>query len=707
MSTAEWYRALTEPRTIAIIGASNDGLKASGRVLRYLVKYGFEGGIFPVNPTRDTVQGLPAFATVESIGCPVDLAVISTPAERVLAALQSCVDLEVPAVIILTSGFAELDEDGARLQAELRDMVKGSRTRVLGPNCVGLVNARVNLAATINTGMEQDRFALRHAGMALVTQSGAVGSFLLNTLQSKRVGLGVMVSTGNAMDITFPEMLNALIDDPHVTGIGGYIEGIDDGPGLIEALQRARAAGKPLGFLKVGRTEEGIDAIASHTGALAGSDATYTEVFRQFGVARLDSFEGLADWIQMIESGRVAAGPRLGVATTSGGMGVMVADYAPEVGLQLAAYDGPWRDRLVEILPDYVAAHNPMDLTGSAGTPEMLRSSLALMESHPGTDIALVVLGNLEESEDEIVRVLREAHDEMTKPLAVVWMGGSGRPVLELSGAGIPAYTDARRALHAMTGTVLRSAGPDVALPGEERVDDGRQKAALEILGQARRDGVTALDEHATKEILRLYGLPVVEERVATGPAEAAAIAAEIGFPVVVKLLAQDLAHKSDVGGVLLNLTSADDVRSGTESMLRTVPAEVAARSSLLVQRMASPGVELLLGLKRDEVFGHIVVVGMGGTFTEVLEDVTMRVPPLSEPQVREMIANLRLSALLGPVRGSKARDVDAVVDAVSGLAALARELGDDVAELDINPLIVAAEGEGACVVDAVIILST
>lgn len=698
------YRAFMEPRNVAVLGASDDGAKTSGRTIRYFGKYGYAGEVFPINPRRSTVQGHVAYPDLSAVGRPVDLAVIVTPAERSVAALESCVAAEVPAVIMIPSGFAELNAEGAARQRDLQAVLRGSATRVLGPNCVGLVSVRSRMAATINTGMDQDRFDLRDGGIAFLTQSGAMGAFVFNMSQTRRVGLGALVSTGNEMDIDFPEMLDALIDDPAITGVAGYIEGIRDGAAFARSLRRAQEAGKPLGFLKVGRSPVGVDAIASHTGALAGSDAVYSGVFEQYGVTRIDGVEALADWAQMVDLARRPAGVRLSIATTSGGGGVLVADHCTELGIELATWEGEWQQRLAGALPEYLSARNPIDMAGTGGNASALGRVLTLMGEHPGTDVALVLIGNLDKEEDALIEVLHRAHQEMDKPLIVVWVGGSGRPVLELTSRGIPAYTDPGRALHALAGLTAAQHAAARTLPHGSVVDEGRREQAQQLLSEARAAGLRVLDEHRAKRLLALYGLPVVAEAVAADADEAAERAAELGFPVAVKLLAADVAHKSDLGGVLLGLSSPEEVQVAAKDMLARLPRDIAEGARLLVQPMVAPGLELLLGVKHDEAFGPVLVFGIGGTWTEVLEDVQLRLPPLTADDVTDALGRLRASRLLGSFRGAADRDVDAVATAVLAVAQLAHELSDDVAELDVNPLIVGARGEGVRVVDAVVV---
>lgn len=703
----ETMRTFLEPKSVAIAGASDDGMKTSGRTLRYLGKYGYEGRVFPVNPRRDTVQGLKAYPSLEAIDRPVDLLVVATAASLSPEYIRSAVELGIPSVIMFPSGFAELNEEGARLQNEIAEMVAGSRTRVLGPNCVGIVSVRSKLIATINTGMDQDRFDLRDGGTAFLTQSGAMGAFILNMSQTRRVGLGSLISTGNEMDISFPEMLHALIDDPKVKGVLGYIEGIRQGDEFVAALDKARVAGKPLGFLKVGRSSRGRDAIASHTGALAGADAVYSGLFEQFGVTRITGIDALADWAQMVESTSPPQGNRLSVATTSGGGGVLVADHCEEMGLELAQWEGEWQDRLREVLPAYASPRNPIDMTGAGGSQELFRATLELMAEHPGTDIIFPLIGNLEQDEEPLLEVIRDVHAATSKPLIVVWVGGSGEPVRQLTAEGIAAYGDPGRALEALRALRASAAArrPSIRVQPQPRND--RVAQAKDLIARVRERGASLMNEAEAKQLLALYELPVVWEAEAEGPEQAAALADDAGGPVVLKLLHDRVSHKSELGGVVLNLRGADEVRQAAKDMLAGLPDDLVDGARLLIQEMVPEGVELLLGITRDTAFGPVLAIGSGGTLTELLSDVSLRVPPVGRDDVAEALDRLRARELLNGFRGVAPRDADAVVDTMVALSRLAMELEGDIDELDVNPLIVGAKGEGARVVDAVIALRT
>lgn len=701
MLSAEAYRGFMAPESIAVVGASTDPGKASGRTLRYLRHYGFHGRAYAVNPARDEVQGFVSFPSVKDLPEKVDLAMIVTSGQRVLPSLRECVEREIPSVIIVSAGFAETDDEGRAMQDELEACVAGSKTRVLGPNCVGIVSTRVNLAATINTGLDQNRFQFRNSGVALVSQSGAMGAFIFSQCQGKGVGLGSMLSTGNEMDVSLTDMLNASIDDPAVTSIVGYIEGIRDGASFTRALERAQAAGKPIAMMKAGRSDTGQRAIASHTGTLAGSDKVYDAVFEHYGVHRLDTIRELGDYVELAAVEHVTRGPRLSIATTSGGAGILAADYCERFGLTLAEWEPAWQDRLAEALPHYSALGNPIDMTGAGGRPEILEPVLDALVAHPDTDVALLMLGNLENNEDALVELITEKARSSPIPLVVVWVGGSGMPETVLSARGVPCY---REPLDAIRAIAARRPAPPPASVSTRDEDPQRQARALAFLAEQRESG-DVLDETAGKRLLGLYGIATVEERVAATPEEAAAAAEEIGWPVVLKAVHPQLPHKSEHGGVVVALDSPAAVAEAARAMSARIRSELDLRISFAVQRMVPEGCEVLVGVKRDPDFGLLLVLGSGGVLTELLDDVVVRMPVTGRTEIRAALDGLRVGALLAGYRGDSPADVEALIDGILGVTQLIDEIGGEIEGIDINPVIVGAPGEGAVAVDTLVFL--
>lgn len=705
---ASAYSALVAPASVAILGASNNPAGPTGRIQRYLLdRYGYPGKVYPVNPNRDTVQGIKGFSCLEDIGAPVDLAVVQSPAASVPGYIAECIRHEVKTALVLSSGFREVGPEGEALDRQILDLLKDGSTRVVGPNCVGVVSVRSNLAASIQTGLDQDRFELTDGSVGFLTQSGAMGAFTLNKSQGRGIGLSTMVSTGNELDVSYTEMLSAMIEDPLINGIVGYIEGVSDGEALIETLARARELGKPVGLMKVGKSAQGSAAVASHTGALAGVDEVYTAVFDSLGVQTLTSINELTDFTQMVNAGRPVGGPRVTMLTTSGGAGALSADYCEDLGLELAEWTGEWREKMAALLPTFAGLSNPIDMTGVGGRPEVLSPVLDLAHEHPGTDMVLLLLGNLEKNEQTLIELIRERVAMMDKPFALAWMGGTGLPLRVLPQSGIPSFDDPLPALKMLSWALTTGGGGTPSpLDGRRTRASSAPEAAREIISAARAAGRLQLDEHDAKRLIAAYGIPVTADITVDDPQAAVVAAREIGYPVVLKVLSHDIAHKTEIGGVELNLADDDEVLSAASRIL-TKAEQIAPETTvrLSVQPMVSAGLELLLGVKNDEIFGPVVMAGRGGIEAEVFDDKVLMIPPVTHALARENLSCLRLNALLDGYRNSEPLDVAGLASVIERLSNLALDLRDEVAELDINPFVVHAAESSSFALDAMVML--
>lgn len=685
-------RRLLEPRSIAVIGASRDPVKISGRVLAYLGQHGFPGEIYPVNPGHDRVQGRPAYRRVADLPGPVDLAIVVLPAPAVAGAVRECVAASVPFVAVFSSGYAETGPAGAARQRVLAEAARG--TRLLGPNCLGLVNLPARVAATFTSALDQG--PLRPGPIAFVSQSGAFGSMIFGAGQRERLGFAYLVNTGNELDLEVAEVIDAVLDDPRVRAVIGYLEGLRDGPALVSAAQRALALGKPLVLVKVGRTGAGARAAASHTAALAGEDAVFDGVFRQYGIHRAGSMEELLDLARVFATGARTAGNRVTIVTISGGAGVLMADHCEQWGLAVPQWRGRWRERMAELIPEYGSAGNPVDVTATLiSRPEMLAGVLRLAAEHPETDVLAVALGNTEQVEQPLVDALVAARG--SKPVVVAWVGTSGRPLARLTEAGVAAYPDPSRAIRAVAALVAQSARERADRPAAAPAPPlGPQPGPLVV--PHRRDPDGRLDEYDSKRLLAAYGVPVVDEQPVADAAEAVAAADRIGYPVALKLLAPRLVHKTERGGVALDLASPVAVQAAADRLLAL--ADGLPAPALLVQRMVPGRLELIVGARRDPVFGPVVLVGFGGVLAELLGDVAVARAPLTAAEAGALLDRLRGRSLLAGVRGSPPRDVAAVAAVVAAVSRLAADR-PELLELDVNPLLVGHPGQGAVAVDA------
>lgn len=700
------------PQSLAVIGASQNPLKPNGIPLYLLSMFGYQGDVYPVNPKYDRVGGLKCYPTVIDIEGPVDLAIIGVAAAQVMQVLHDCARKKVKAVIIFTSGFAEISTEGRGEQEVMRRLAQESGMRILGPNCLGVLNYYNGCMASFF--YNQERSDLFHPEkLSFITQSGGLGGIIYQMIMQLSIGFNYFVSTGNEADVSYAEVLNYLVSRDEVSIVAGYLEGLQGGGQLfIEACKKALEQQKMVTMLKVGRTESGAAAAASHTGALVGSDQVYDGVFRQFGVPRADDVEQMNTLIALFATGKLPAGKRMAVITISGGGGVVVADKCPEYGLEVVRLTEKTQRSLREFFPPYGAVANPVDLTAQLFVDATLfQKALRLVMQDPGIDVGGFFY-NLEMPDPEAVNKIIEVYNEVKKPLIIfTWPTGQDYAVeakKTLVQAGVPVIEHIPSGLWAISALAdwVKIAGrkPDypVYRPGSE------YDKALKVLKSNLAGRDKAISEWRSKQVLAAYGIPVTREILARSPEEAQAAAEQIGYPVAMKIMSPDLLHKSDIGGVELNITNPAAVEQSYHNLNRRAAGHKpdALIEGILVQEMIKPGLEVIIGVKKDPVFGPAVVLGLGGIFVEVLKDASTRVAPLREEDAQAMIEELKGKALFEGVRGSLPRDTEALVAILLKVSRLAFELSDQLQEIDINPVIIQARGEGAVAADALFILS-
>lgn len=682
---------LLDARSVAVVGASSNGLKAAGRTLRYLQMYGYDGEIFPVNPNRDEVQGLRCYRCIGDLPTAPELAVIVLSAPDVLGAIRECGEHGIPAAIVFASGFAETGADGARLQSELADTAAHAGVRVLGPNCNGAIGADRGLTATFMSGIDDD-LTLRDDGVAFVTQSGAMGAFILHQAQTSGLGLGRFLSTGNEMDVSLPEAVLGVVSDPATTVVLGYVEGVRAPQDLRDALSAARERGVPVCLMKVGRSAVGASAAASHTGALAGQDDVFDGLLTQYGAIRATDVDHLLDLGRIFALCTPPKGRRLSVITLSGGAGVLMADAAEDHGIEMAPWDEPWSDRLRAVLPPFASVANPIDVTGALVTdPDLLRSALDVAGEHPDTDLIAVMVGNMQKQEEQVCAIIADAAARTDKPIVTVWVGGTGNAVSRLAGADLAAFTEPVRAIRAIAALIEHDMGA-------QRVP---ASGAPPQVAPASEGAV--VDEVAAKRLLASAGVPTVDEREAADADQAVAAAETIGYPVAVKLLSTQVGHKSDLGFVRTGLRDPDDVRDvATDMLSRAAEMDVADRR-LVVQQLVRSDTELILGMRRDPVFGPAVVLGAGGILTEVLADIQVRLPPLTDAEAYSMMDRLRTAPILAGVRGRPPADREALAAAITAFADFVLTHADEFEACEVNPLLIDDAGKPVAV-DALLV---
>jgi acetyltransferase len=693
---AEVVARLISPRSVAVVGASADFNKLNGRPIKHMLDKGYAGRILPVNPKYAQIGGVACYPTVASLPEPADLAIVAVPAAEVIASIEQLGRCGIRAAVVFSSGFGETGVEGKALEARLLEAARAHGVRICGPNCLGFVNAFDNLYATFSQYADGDVGA---GPVAFVTQSGAFGTATAALIRQRGLGLGYFISTGNEADLGFSELMLAVVEDPRIKVAAGYLEGLEDGEGLIRLALRCHALAKPLVITKVGRKTSGQRAAASHTGALAVEDTVLDAVLEQFGVLRARNEEQMLDMLEVLAQPRKAAGNGLGIATMSGGAGVMMADRAEEVGLAVPVLGPETRARIEKVMPAFGASGNPVDVTGQfLADPALLRESVVAMLDDPGIDVGVVWLQLMAAHVDKLVAIFCEIRDRTTKPFIVCWTGAPLRAMQRLREEGITVFNAGERAVEA-AGALVR------ANAYRERVLSRPAPAAIDAARLPRPVTMGVQPSVEAARWLSAAGVPMAPVWLARSADEAVAQWRRAGGPVALKIESPDITHKTEVGGVLLGLDAEGAIRDCFQALMeRTAKAVPAARlDGVLVQAMAGGHVELVVGVQRSPQFGAVVMVGLGGILVEVLKDVVFRRAPFGEAEAHDMLRSLKATAILDGVRGKPGVDRTAIARMLSRLSQWAAGMQDVLAELDLNPVLVGPQGPVA--VDCVMVL--
>ncbi len=679
------------PETVAVIGASERPGSVGRTVLWNLLSSPFGGTVFPVNPKRRNVLGIQAFPSVKAIAERVALAVITTPAETVPGVVAECVEAGVPAAIVISAGFREHGERGQALEAEITHVARG-RIRIVGPNCLGVMNPVIGLNATFAQAIA------RPGSVAFISQSGALCTAVLDWSLREKVGFSAFVSVGSMLDVGWGDLIDYLGDDPHTKSLLIYMESIGDARAFLSAAREVSLS-KPILVIKAGRTAEAAQAAASHTGALTGSDEVLEAAFRRCGALRVNSVADIFYMAEVLAKQPRPVGPRLAIVTNAGGPGVLATDALIAGHGALGTLSAPTLAALDALLPPHWSHGNPVDILGDA-EPARYAKAVELVAKDPGADGMLVILTPQGMTNPtQIAEGLKPWAKGTGKPLLASWMGGADVAAGEaiLNEAGIPSFPfpdTAARAFNYMWqyASNLRALYETPSLPHGE--GEPRRDEVAALLAAARAAGRTLLSEHESKRILALYGIPIVETRLARSPAEAAEAARALGFPVVAKLHSETLTHKTDVGGVKLDLADEAAVRAAFEA-IRTSVAEKAGIAHFLgvtVQKMVKlEGYELILGSSIDPQFGPVLLFGAGGQLVEVWRDRALALPPLTSTLARRMIEQTRISTALRGVRGRPPVSLEALEQLLVRFSTLVAEQ-PWIKEIDINPLLASPE---------------
>jgi acetyltransferase len=707
MFTSHYLRGALAPKSIAVVGATENESALGHHVFGNIVAGGFKGQVFAVNPKYEEVRGVKCYPTLAALPTAPDLVVIVTPARTVPQLIDDAGRRGVRAVLVLSAGFGETGEQGRRLQEQALARARALGIRIIGPNCLGIMRPEIGLNATFA------RTPARPGSVALVSQSGAVVAALLDYAWTSGFGFSSVVSTGGGSDVEFSEILDYLALDGSTRSILLYVEGVHDARAFMSSV-RAAASVKPVVVLKVGRHMTGLKAAMSHTGALVGDDAVFDMALRRAGAIRVQAFNQTFAAAETLASGRMprgVPGNRLAILTNGGGPGVLAADAAADNEVELARLSPATLEALNLALPETWSHGNPVDIIGDAGTERFKAAMQALLDDPLNDGVLLLFCPTIALGAEETAQALLPLIKDSEKTVVTAWLGdadaGKGRAVMKT--AGIPALTSPERGVESFSylSRFVRNRQLRLQNPAPH-VEEFEQDVAgaRRIVERALLAGRAVLDERESKGLLRAFGINVARTELARSADEAVALAQEIGFPVVLKVVAQGVTHKSEVGGVLLNLQSVEDVRHGFD----TIKARVAERApaakfvGVNVQQMVRRphGRELIVGLARDATFGPVISFGMGGIAVEVLHDSAVALPPLNRFLALDLISRTRVARMLDNFRGLPAVDLEALLAVLLKISDIACEI-PCVQELDINPLL--ADEDGVIALDARVLI--
>ncbi|SIQ52228.1 acetate--CoA ligase family protein [Pseudacidovorax sp. RU35E] len=692
---------LLSPRSVAVIGASADPKKTSGRPVAYLRKHGYAGRILPVNPKVAQIDDLVCYPDIASLPEVPEVAVVLLGAERAHLAVKELAERGCAAAIVLASGYTETGEEGARRQQQLVEAA-GSM-RILGPNTIGLVNLTDGIVLSPSGALEMDHFPV--GGIGVVSQSGGILGSLLSRAAARGIGLSKLIATSNEVDLELADFIEHLADDPATRVIALYVEAVRNPARFRAACLKAARAGKPVVAFKIGRSEAGAQAAVSHTGAMAGADRMYDALFRQVGVIRAQHFSDLLDIPAALATGRRLRGRRVAVLTSTGGAGTLVSDDLGVAGFETPAPDTATAQalRALQTGSEAVLDRNPIDVTLAGLRPDLLRGAIRALLASPSYDALVIIVGSSSLAMPELLAgAIQDCLPDFDKPVMGYVSPHAPEIGALLTHRGVPAFAAAESCTAALAG-MLRVAGFEA--PAEEA-------AALPAIDTGELPH-GSLDEAEAKAVFARFGVPCAAERVVRNAAEAEAAARELGGRVVLKILSSQITHKSDVGGVAVGL---DAQTIGPR--LAQMAADVEARAGVLpqrflVQQMVAGGTELILGLHRDAL-GTAVLLGMGGVTAELFQDTTLRLLPeqhgrllpLGRADALAMARSLKTWPLLDGFRGRPKADVAALVEAIVAFSAMAAQLGERIVEAEINPVFVLPEGQGVRAADGVLVLA-
>lgn len=690
-------KKLFNPKSIAVIGASRQEGKVGHSVLKNLLQYGYPGKIYPINPKAEEILRIRAYSTIFAVEGEIDLAVVAIPSQFVPSILKDCVNRGIGAVVIISAGFKESGKQGSQLERELVETIKNSGIRVLGPNCLGIIDTASSLNASFAAGMPSP------GNIAFFSQSGALCTAVLDWALGEDVGFSKFISLGNKADIDEVDLLLTLADDQETKVILGYLEGVSNGTRFME-VAREVSRKKPVIIIKSGRTQAGARAASSHTGTLTGLDTAYEAAFRQCGIIRAETVQTLFDYAIAFAYQPLPRGPNLAILTNAGGPGIIAADAVENSILQMASFRENTISKLRKELPSNASIYNPVDVIGDAGA-DRYGKAMKTIVNDPGVDSLTVILApqamtKIKETA-EVIRKISSAVSD--KPIVSSFMGRLEvkQGIRILRSGKIPNYSYPERTISVLEAMVKYRKWKETPF-GKILSFEVNKKKAEKIFTKAKEKSEANLTTEETREVLSAYGFSLPQRIVTETSREAISAANSLGYPVVMKIVSPDILHKSDVGGVKVGITEKSQVARSFEDLIsnakRFMPE--ALIMGVTVEEMIAPGKEVVLGSSRDPSFGPLLMFGLGGIYVEVLKDVSFRIAPLTFSEAELMIKEIRSYPILKGVRGEEPSDLIAVRESLLRLSQLVTDFSE-ILEIDINPLMILPAGKGAVVIDS------
>lgn len=687
--------AFLKPRAIAVIGASRKSEKVGHKIFENLVESKFQGGLYPINPQTEELLGFKCYKSVTEVPGDVDLAVIAVPAQIVPIVAEECGVKGVKGIIVISAGFSEIGREGTLLERTLLNICQKYKMRMQGPNCLGIINTHTHINASFAAANPSP------GNIAFVSQSGALGSTILNWALQNYIGFTSFISLGNEADLNAADFLEALAEDEPTRVIGLYVEGVKEGEHFIEAAKKVTAK-RPIIALKAGTTEVGIRAVSSHTGSLAGSDIAFSAAFKKAGILRVNTLEELFNLVLAFEAQPLPKEKKILIITNGGGPGILATDACEKTGLELPSLEYEIREELRKVMPLHASLNNPVDVLGDADENRYRLALDAGLRSQKIDGLIVILTPQAMTPSEKIAEVVVETRKSSDKPIVTAFMGlnDDSVPIKMLRKNKIPNYIFPESAAYALKAmhdySLVKSLREEVPTPFE--VDDAKVR---EVLANVRREERLSLAIEESIKLAEACRISMSKAATARDVKEAGEVADSIGYPVVMKVVSPEILHKTDVGGVVLNVNTRKEVERNYNRIVRKIQVSMPDANILgvLIQKMVPPGKEVIVGAIRDRQFGPLIMFGLGGIYVNFLRDVSYRLSPLKMSEAREMIEETKAYTLLRGVRGESPSDIESVIDVILKVSqAMCRF--KDVVEMEINPLFVYEKKKGCLAVD-------